>query len=154
MSIFSSYRRDKSFARYARPGIFGLISLLVFVALILTPVVTRAQQSGSGVSSTNLNTSIELETGRIDLSYSSSECRLDVTFSLAERKQEFTVSSRDQLGILIEVSSKELRYSVCFLETGEVWEPGNITGKRTEISLNPGWHIVLVEREMDRNLNT
>jgi len=153
MSIFSSYRGDKGFARYARPGIFGLISLLVLVALIISPVVTRAQQSGVS-STTALSTSIELESGRIDLGYSSSEGRLEVIFTVAELRQEFTLSSRDQLGILIEVSGKELRYTVRFLETGDAWELENLPGKRTEISLKPGWQIVLVEKETDTKLNT
>ena len=152
MSIFESYRGDKSLTRVAAPVISGLVFLFVFVSLVLAPVVTRAQQSGQ--NSTVLNTSIELESGTIDLDYSSVEGKLKVSYNVDDRKQEFTVSSGGLLGVLIEVSGVELRYTIRFLESKDFWELKNLPGKRTEISLKPGWRIVLVEKEMDRKLNT
>ncbi|MCD6523579.1 MAG: hypothetical protein J7K48_01040 [Thermococcus sp.] len=86
----------------------------------------------------------------INLSYSSEEGVLRVTYWADEKECQLALSSIQRMGLLIEVAGAELTFSLKFLEQGETWPQAEALGEETytlrsrfEIS---GWVVVVVQR--------
>jgi len=111
-------------------------SAFSFVRLAAEPISTTTTVSIGEVS--------------INLSYSSEQGVLRVTYWADEKEYQLALSSIQRMGLLIEIAGAEVSFSLKFLEEGETWpEAEALEGgtymlrSRFEIS---GWVVVVVQR--------
>jgi len=103
-----------------------------------------------------ISTTATVSTGEvsINLSYSSEEGVLRVTYWADEKECRLALSSIQRMGLLIEVAGAEVTFSLKFLEEGETWPEAEALGEerytlrsRFEIL---GWVVVVVQRSEKR----
>jgi len=97
----------------------------------------------------SMRTTVSLGEGTINLSYSSEESVLSVTYSTDGKECRLTLTSTQRMELLIEVAGAEITYSLRFLEEDETWptadtlEDEQCTSKA--IFKAPGWIVIIVQ---------
>jgi len=104
----------------------------------------------SAAESITTTTPVSVGEESINLSYSSEQGVLRVTYWADEKECQLALSSIQRMGLLIEVVGAEVSFSLKFLEEGEVWPKAEALREemytlRSKFEF-PGWVVVVVQR--------
>lgn len=130
---------------------FCLIGLIVIFLLAGYSLAVQAQISLD--FSTKVKTSFQLSSGRLEITYEGQPQELTIYYVLKKERKEYSLSlsSQQELGLLVIADGQEISYSVSFLLADEAWEPlGDLNSKEYEVrgrlNQRPGWRILVIEK--------
>ena len=119
--------------------------LLLLVAGLVWIIIGAYLAVGDTLSLTK----VKFDSGEIMVNYSSETELITITHDAEEKRYQIQLSSRDRMGVLIEVDGSEFNYSLRFLEEDQKWPPEELVEKKTLTSKSvtklPGWVICIIE---------
>jgi|GEM_PF-3698857 len=132
-----------------------LLTFSLFCSLLLVLQCFAISGADNPVS-TNLNASVQLTEGKLQMAYSSENRLLQIGYFSEEKEQnyEVTFNSSNNLGLLILVEGVQISYIVEVLGEEAEWAPlSDLLGDdkseyqiRSRIKQKPGWEVLIIEK--------